>query len=107
MPHRRGSRLQSQDLDQLCDLVFPTKKTELDRKEFCEMFQASGQICDIFDYLGKMMSTAIQSNQARNLERTHVRALIRKLFLDINKDVFRIVEERAAQKQQKKKESLN
>jgi len=45
--------------------------------------------------IGKQMQKAIKLNQERNIELTHVRGLLRKLFLEINKDVFKKVEERA------------
>ena len=38
------------------------------------------------------MQTAIKFNQDRNFERTHIRAMLRKMFLDINKEVFKLVD---------------
>ncbi len=49
------------------------------------------------------MQTAIKFNQDRNFERTHIRAMLRKMFLDINKDVFKLVDERAKERIEKKK----
>lgn len=40
------------------------------------------------------MQTAIRLNQERNIELTHIRSMLRKLFLDITKDVYKRVAER-------------
>jgi hypothetical protein len=40
------------------------------------------------------MQTAIRLNQERNIELTHIRSMLRKLFLDITKDVYKQAAER-------------
>jgi hypothetical protein len=48
--------------------------------------------------LSLVTSNAIKLHKSRTLERTIVRAYLRKMFLDMQKEVSRIVGERAAEK---------
>jgi hypothetical protein len=97
-PHLRGTGLKDADIASLVDHVFPSKKQIIERSEFVTLFEASEQISEITTYLGEQMQIAIKENQQRNIERTHIRALLRKTFLDMFKVVFTQVEERAQQR---------
>ena len=78
--------------------MFPSKKTQIERSEFITLYQASAFVAEITNKLGSQMKTAIQLSQQRQVDRTLIRAFVRKLLAELSTKAVISSEESKAKK---------
>ena len=83
------------DIVKLVKKVFPDKTESIDRSQFLYLYMENHAIQETLQHFSTTFYRVIAAHKQRNFDRILYRQVLRKLFLDMNKNVSIIAEKRA------------
>ena len=87
MPKYRGYYVSHPEIAKLVKKVFSDKTEYIERSQFIVLYQESRAITDTISHFSQVFDSALKLHKSMMFDRLHYRAAMRKIFMDMIKNV--------------------